>query len=207
MVNHTLIMLAVALGLVLAPEVSTVQFARGRSSSRLVSGVGPQEPGKVETTYDEVKDKTTIKLVRMKIWSGQGKYVSLHMSPSFSFAGRRLVTTPAIIDFELQTVVRGRLSTDLYVIFLIDGEKIFLSSNRWAIKRPVPGRVWMGEGLVFRMPYETFVKITRATTFEIKFDATTFSLGDKEKQALRDFLNYTKPYPQITRIPQIHSQR
>ncbi|HUS12406.1 MAG TPA: hypothetical protein VMZ30_18205 [Pyrinomonadaceae bacterium] len=207
MVNHTMIMLAVVLGFVLAPVVSTAQFAAGRSSSRLVGGVGPQAPGEIETTYDEVKDKTTVKLARMKIWSGQGKYVSLYMTPSFSFPGRRLVTTPAIIDFELHTVVRNRLRTDLYVIFLIDGEKIFLSSSRWAIKRPVPGRVWMGEGLVFRMPYETFVKITKATTFEIKFDATSFSVGDKEKQALRDFLIYTKPYPQITRITQIQNSK
>jgi hypothetical protein len=76
---------------------------------------------------------------------------------------------------------------------MIDGEKVFLSSSRWAIKRPVPGRVWMGERLVFRMPYETFVRITKANSFEIKFDAVTFSLGETQKQALRDFLTYMKP--------------
>jgi hypothetical protein len=76
---------------------------------------------------------------------------------------------------------------------MIDGEKVFLSSSRWAIKRPVPGRVWMGERLVFRMPYDTFVKITKANTFEIKFDAVTFSVGETQKQALRDFLTYMKP--------------
>jgi len=114
------------------------------------------------------------------------------MSPSFSFPGRQVVT-PSIIDFELQTVVRGRLRTDLYVVFMIDGEKVFLSSSRWAIKRPVPGRVWVGERLVFRMPYETFVKIMKANSFEIKFDAVTFSVGETQKQALRDFLTYMKP--------------
>jgi hypothetical protein len=169
-------------------------------SGQTVAGIATQDSGKIETTYDAVKDKTTVKLARVKISSGQDKYVSLHMSPSFSFAGRRLLATPAIIDFELQTVVRGRLRTDLYVVFMIDGEKVFLSSSRWAVKRPIPGRVWLGERLVFRMPYETFVKITKATTFELKFDATTFSVGDQERQALRDFLIHTKPYPQITRI-------
>jgi len=154
--------------------------------------VEPQDSTKTETTYDAEKDKTIIRLAPMEISREQGKYVSLRMSPSFSFPGRQVVT-PSIIDFELQTVVRGRLRTDLYVVFMIDGEKVFLSSSRWAIKRPVPGRVWMGERLVFRMPYETFVKITKANSFEIKFDAVTFSVGETQKQALRDFLTYMKP--------------
>jgi hypothetical protein len=170
-----------------------------------VAGVAAQASGKIETTYDEAKDRTTVKLARVRISSGQDKYVSLHMSPSFSFTGRRLLATPAIIDFELQTVVRGRLRTDLYVVFMIAGEKVFLSSSRWAVRRPIPGRVWMGERLVFRMPYETFVKITKATTFEIKFDATTFSVGDQEKQALRDFLIHTSP--QITQITRIQNSK
>jgi hypothetical protein len=89
--------------------------------------------------------------------------------------------------------MKGRLRTDLYIVFIIDGETVFLSSNRWAVKRPVPGRVWVGERLVFRMPYETFVKVTKATTFEIKFDAMKFSVGESQRQALRDFLTYMKP--------------
>ena len=54
----------------------------------------------------------------------------------------------------------------------------------------------MGERLVFRMPYETLVKITKAKTFEIKFDAVTFLVGETQKQALRDFLSYMKPASQ-----------
>ncbi|MGH9929663.1 MAG: hypothetical protein ACREA9_10635, partial [Pyrinomonadaceae bacterium] len=77
------------------------------------------------------------------------------------------------------------------VVFVIDGETVFLSSNRWAIKRPVLGRVWMGERLVFRMPYETYVRITKAQTFEIKFDGFRFPVGETQKEALRELLNIT----------------
>lgn len=159
--------------------------------SRPVTSVA-QEPIRVETAYDEAKDTTTIKLLPVRISEGQDKYVSLHMIPSFSFRGRS-VTPPTYVDFELQTVVRGRLKTDLYVVFMIDGAKVFLSSNRWAVKRPVPGRVWLGEHLVFRMPYEMFVRITKAKDVEIKFDAVVFSLGQSQQQALRDFLVYMQP--------------
>jgi hypothetical protein len=147
---------------------------------------------KIETFYDSNKDRTTVRLAPVEIASGQGKYHSVHMSPSFNFPGHQ-PTTPAIVDFELQTVVRGRLSTDLYVVFIIDGETVFLSSNRWAVKRPVPGRVWMGERLVFRMPYETFVKVTNAKEFEIKLDQVKLSVGETQRQALRELLNHMKP--------------
>ena len=183
MLNRTTLLLLVSL------------FTSQLTASRLMLtslSIGQEVSAKIGTSYDTGKDKTTVRLSPVKISGEQGKYISLHMSPSFSFPGRQVVA-PAIVDFELQTVVRGRLSTDLYVVFIIDGKKIFLSSNRWAVKRPVPGRVWMGERLVFRMPSETFVMLTKANSLEIKFDAVTFSLGETQKQALRDFLTYMKP--------------
>jgi hypothetical protein len=144
---------------------------------------------KIATSYDATLDKTTIRLAPVQISGENGKYRSLHMSPAFSYIGKE-PRTPEIIDFELRTVVKGRLDTDLYVLFVIDGEKVFLSSNRWAIKRPVPGRVWLGERLVFRMPYETFVKITKAKTFEIRFDDVRFSLNEEHLRMLHTFGNY-----------------
>jgi hypothetical protein len=151
-------------------------------------GARTNESPKIETSYDADKDRTTIKLARVQIAGEQDKYKSLWMSPAFSFPGKSLQSPPEIIDFELQTVVNvKRLSTDLYVLFVIDGEKVFLSSSRSAIKRPVPGRVWIGERLVFRMPYETFVKITKAKTFALKFDGVVFPVGESHLQMLRDF--------------------
>jgi hypothetical protein len=184
MINTTILILTFSL--LASPN------AREGMSCGFVSSLA-QESTRIETSYNDEKARTTIKLSPVQISAGQDKYVSLHMSPSFSFAGRRLLAPPAIVDFELQTVVRGRLSTDLYVVFMIDGEKVFLSSNRWGVKNPVPGRVWRGERLVFRMPYETLVRLTKAKTLEIKFDAVTFSVGEIQKQALQDFLTHMQP--------------
>lgn len=150
-----------------------------------------QADPKIETSYDAGKDSTTIRLAPVQISEENGKYRSLQMAPAFSYHGKE-ARTPEIIDFELRTVVKGRLDTDLYVLFVIDGEKVFLSSNRWAIKRPVPGRVWVGERLVFRMPYETFMKITKARTFEIRFDEVRFSLNTEHLRMLRAFGEHTQ---------------
>lgn len=153
----------------------------------------PQEPStKIDVNYDPEKDRTTVKLAPRKIASNVGKYHSIHISPSFSFSGRNH-TTPDIVDFEMQTVVKGRLRTDLYVVFVIDGETVFLSSNRSAIKRPVPGRVWVGERLVFRMPYATFVRAANAKTFAIKLDGLSFEVSDDDRKTLRELLSNMKP--------------
>lgn len=177
--------------LLFALAISTFGVAPARAQSQ-PTNPAQQQSAKIEASYDINKDRTTIKLQPMLISGEQGKYHSLHMSPSFSFPGHDVVT-PSLVDFELQTVVKGRLRTDLYVVFMIDGEKVHLGSSRWAVKRPVPGRVWMGERLVFRMPYETFVKITKAKALEIKFDAVTFPVGETQLRALRDLLAYMKP--------------
>jgi hypothetical protein len=142
---------------------------------------------KIETTYDSVKDKTTVRMNRMQISGEKDRYHSLHLAPAYSFPGQAS-RTPEIIDFELQTVVKARkLKIDLYVLFVIDGEKIFLSSNRWGVKRPVAGRPWVGERLVFRMPYETLVKLANAKQALIRMDGIDFELRDDHLSALRSF--------------------
>lgn len=156
------------------------------ASTPMAFSQGGENVSPIETSYDSVTDKTTVRLLPVKISGERDKYHSLHMSPSFSYPGRQ-PQTPAKIDFELQTIVKGRLKTDLYVVFIIDGETIFLSSNRRGIKRPVPGRVWMGESLIFNMPFKTLLKIARATTLEIKMDAVRFEVGEGQLEAIRNF--------------------
>ena len=145
-----------------------------------------QDSGTIITGYDQGKNITTVKVVPVKISGDKDKYHSLHISPAYSYPGHQ-PTLPETIDFELLTVVKGKLRVDLYVVFVIDGEIIFLRSSRRGIKRPVPGRRWMGERLVFKMPYQTFLKMAAAKTVAVKLDAVHFEFGEEPMQALRDF--------------------
>lgn len=142
---------------------------------------------KIETSYDSGKDKTTVRMTRMQISGEKDRYHSLHLAPAYSFSGQ-VPRTPEIIDFELQTVVKARqLKVDLYVLFVVDGEKIFLSSNRWGVKKPVAGRPWVAEHLVFRMPYETLLKLANAKQASIRMDGIDFELSEDHRSALRAF--------------------
>ena len=169
-----------------------------------ILGQLPDHSAKIETTYDSARDKTTVRLAPVKISGDKDKYHSLYMSPSFSYQGQQF-QVPSTIDFELQTVVKGKLRVDLYVVFIVDGETIFLSSNRWGIKRPVAGRNWMGERLVFNMPYETLLKIAAAKTVAIKMDAVMFELGEEPQlQAIRDFARHIQSAPGQARRADSH---
>jgi hypothetical protein len=148
-----------------------------------------QESGTIITAHDQGKNITTVKVVPVKISADKDKYHSLHISPAFSYPGHQ-PRLPETIDFELQTVVKGKLRVDLYVVFIVDGETIFLSSSRSGIKRPVPGRRWMGERLVFRMPYQTFLKMAAAKTIAVKLDAVQFEFGEEPMKAIRDFAKH-----------------
>lgn len=156
-----------------------------------VAQSGNEEPlvkaQKIETSYDSGKDKTTVRMTRMQISGEKGRYHSLHLAPAYSFPGQ-VPRTPEIIDFELQTVVKTRkLKVDLYVLFVVDGEKIFLSSNRWGVNRPVAGHPWVGEHLVFRMPYETLLKLANAKQASIRMDGIDFELSEDHLRGLRAF--------------------
>lgn len=89
----------------------------------------------------------------------------------------------------MQTVVKTKLKIDLYVVFVVDGEKIFPSSGRRAVKHPVPGQRWIGESLVFRMPYDTLMKIRKAKAVAVKMDGVGFPFSESTLEVIRVFAN------------------
>jgi hypothetical protein len=72
-------------------------------------------------------------------------------------------------------------------VFVVDGEKIHFSSIRSAILKPVPGRLWIGERMVFSIPYESFKKLAAARHLAIKMGAVSFELSDEARESIRRF--------------------
>jgi hypothetical protein len=148
---------------------------------------------KVETRFDEQKKLTIQSLGPVRLSGPKYRYHSLDFSLSRSYDG----TTPTIpdrINFELVSVVKARLlNSDLYVVFVVDGEQIHFSSNRSAIRNPVPGRLWIGERTIFAIPYEDFVKLTNAEKLSIKLGGDVFDFDDNSREALRTFLAAVRP--------------
>jgi hypothetical protein len=150
----------------------------------------PPQSARIEARYDPANDRTTVRLAPVQISGANGKYYRLLFAVSYSYPGQRQ-RAPELLDFELLSVVKSRkLKIDLQVLLFVDGEKIFLSSSRSAIRNPVPGKRWIGERIVLHMPFKTFAGITEAKDVEIRLDAARFNVAAGQLQALRDFGTY-----------------
>jgi hypothetical protein len=78
-----------------------------------------------------------------------------------------------------------RLNPDLYVEFVVDGKPIHFSSNRSAVRNPVPGRSWIGEKMVFLIPREDFLKLAAAEKLGIKMGGVTFEFSEELRDKVR----------------------
>jgi hypothetical protein len=147
------------------------------------TGAYGQSPEITRTAKDGL---TLVRMEPLKISGEKDEYYSLQLALSFRSEGAKV---PETIDFEIQTVVKKhKLNPDLYVVFLIESEEVFLSSNRWAVKNPVPGKRLIGERIVMRMPIETYRKLAKAKSSVIKLGKTSFAIGDEQKAAMLKLL-------------------
>jgi len=167
-----------------------IKFSVLASTLIFTSFVVRAQDVEIKKTFDQQKNISTIQLPATRVAYEQGKYHRLDLSLTYSFKG----TTPPVetqpIDLELVSVVKARrLNTDLYVEFLIDGKPVHFGSNRSAIRNPVPGRLWMGERMLFSIPYQDLVKFSAAKTLAIRFGDTTFQLNDNHLTLLRKFVS------------------
>ena len=152
----------------------------------------PQAAPKVETRFDEQKNLTTQSLGPVRLSGPKYRYQSLDFSLSRSYDGTT-PTTPDRINFELVSVVKARLlNSDLYVVFVVDGKQIHFSSNRSAIRNPVPGRLWIGERMIFSIPYDDFARITNAEKLSLKMGGDVFDFAETTRKALHAFLAAVK---------------
>ena len=126
----------------------------------------------------------------------KGRYHSLSFSISYPHDGFPALPK-MIVKFELVSVVKARrLNSDLYVVFVLDGKEIHFSSNRSAIRRPVPGKPWIGERMVFRIPFEQFQNMTKAKTLSVKLGGVTFDF-DREARLAMGEMEMTMRSPTI----------
>lgn len=149
--------------------------------------VRAQSPSDISITFEAAKNRTTVRLAPAQIAGEKGKYHSLTFSIFYSYPGKTK-RAPETLSLELLTVVKARqLDPDLYVVFVVDGTEIFLSSDRSAVLNPVAGKRWVGERLVFRLPHETFLRFTRAKKLSVRLDADVFDLSQAHLHSLREF--------------------
>jgi len=159
----------------------------------LTASICSAQESKIVTTYDKSKNVSTVTLPRTRIATDTGNYRSLDLSLRYSYQSSTR-PEPKTVELELVSVVKAkRLNSDLYVEFLLDGQAVHFSSTRSAIRNPVPGRTWIGERMVFQIPYEDFKKLALAQQLGIKMGSSSFELTSDQLKLLREFVASIDP--------------
>jgi hypothetical protein len=133
------------------------------------------------------KNETTLRLPSSKLAGPKDRYHSLAYSIYCTFPGHD-ATAAKDVTFELVSVVKARtLNTDLYVVFVVDGKEIHYSSNRSAMPKPVRGRSWIGERMVFAIPREDFMKLGAAEKLGVQLGSVRFEFDDATRSSISAF--------------------
>ncbi len=143
--------------------------------------------------YSPLKNETTLRLASSQLSGPKDRYHSLSYSIYCTYPGHA-VTAAKNVNFELVSVVRAqRLDTDLYVVFVVDGKEIHYGSNRSAIRKPVPGRLWIGERMVFSIPREEFMKMAAAEKLAVKLGGVSFEFNEATRTGIWAFAKTIEP--------------
>lgn len=136
--------------------------------------------------YNPRTKETTIRLPSSKLSGPKDPYHSLSYSISY-------ITAAKDVNFELVSVVKAqKLNSDLYVVFLVDDKEIHFSSDRSAIPKPVRGKPWIGERMVFKIPGEEFMKLAEAEKLGVKLGGVSFEFNEATRLAIRAFATNMK---------------
>lgn len=147
---------------------------------------------RINIHYDPDENQTTIKLVPFRIAENNDRYHSVHLSAFYTYSGRTK-QRPEKVNVELVSIVKARkLNSDLYVVFVIDGKEVHFSSNRAGIPKPVPGRLWVGERMVFSIPAQDFQTLASAKNLAIKMGGVRLELTDEMLTSIRVFADLVK---------------
>jgi hypothetical protein len=176
--------------------------------------VRPQQPaavtplpldhgGKIETNYDGFAHETVVALRKMRVacanaeGSGDLKNVCVSLQAMLHCPGKQLdyVRRATIrLTFEAKDWDRGHPPNQRDLTAVADGETLRL--GRMSLASKGVGEGWvaeeMKETLEVAVPYQTFLKLARASYVELSVGKTTFALNVKNVAALRDMNNRVK---------------
>jgi hypothetical protein len=161
-------------------------FAHVSSSAHLQTPASTYQQT-IQINHNLDKDVITARLVRFRVANDVDRYHTVDLSAEFVHSFKTKETRPKV-DLEVFTVVKARrLNTDLYVVFVADDKEMHFGSNRSAIRNPVPGRLWMGERMVFSVPLEEFQKLAATEKLAIKMGGIRLDLNDDARLSLKLF--------------------
>lgn len=166
---------------------------------------------KVETIYDKTKNQTTTYLRPMTIASAKGTLdaqiwnegkrienipsAKIWLTAYFVSPGK-VLTKPqnVVIGFRSWTMDKTKYDNDRSLVINLDGASTSLGPMELLERRVDPNMQlndhrYYFESLEMPLPYETFLRITNASTVKVTVGGTELLLGNENLEAFRDLLS------------------
>jgi hypothetical protein len=152
--------------------------------------------GKVETSYDQVKEITTVRLSPMQVYGeplASSKYIGgdeARLNASFTYSGRTLKAEPKRVLFSLTSTSQDWKYTDFRKLTaLVDGKRLTLGPLEhvpsFTVNANANSDDYISQGIAISLSYKTFLRIANGKKVQIRMGPREFELEKNHLEALR----------------------
>jgi len=162
--------------------------------------------GEIETSYDQVKRITTVRLKPMQVYGeplASSKYIGADeakFNVSFTYPGRTLRAQPKRVLFSLVSTSEDWKYTDFRKLTaLVDGKRLNLGSMEHVPSFRVSASAnansddYISQGIAISLRYKTFLRIAYGKRVQIRMGPREFELAKNHLEALRDLAGLMVP--------------
>lgn len=153
-------------------------------------GIVPSPPAKIEGRFvvsDLGNERTVVALAHQKV--GGENACAIWVSAGYTYVGKaRGIPERVYISFVRDSADEPKMlksETERTLELILDGEALKLGPMS-SVKEVTTGYSLATQGLMLRMPYETFMKISNAKKVNVYLGPLKFSLTDGNLQDFRD---------------------
>ncbi|HKY27408.1 MAG TPA: hypothetical protein VJM12_05620 [Pyrinomonadaceae bacterium] len=161
---------------------------------------------KIETSYDQVKEITTVRLNPMQVYGeplASSNYIGAdeaRFNASFTYPGRTLRTEPKSVRFSLISTSQDWKYSDFRKLTaLVDGKRLDLGPldhiPSFTVNAPVNANLddYISQGIAISVTYKTFLRIANGKKVQIRMGPREFELEKNHLEALRELATWTIP--------------
>lgn len=162
--------------------------------------------GKIDVSYDQVKDITTMRLHPMQVYGeplASRDYLGgdeARFYASFTYSGRTLSVPPKRVLFSLISTSEDWKYTDFRKLTaLVDGKRLKLGplehAPSFTVNAPANSNSddHIRQEIAISVPYETFLQIANGRKVRIRMGPREFKLEENHLEALRELASQAVP--------------
>jgi len=191
--------------LTLAIVITSATFGRPQDANTTPQRILTYS-GEIETSYDKVKEVTTVRLNPMQVYGeplSSSNYIGADeakFNVSFTYPGRTLRAQPKRVLFSLVSTSEDWKYTDFRKLTaLVDGKRLNLGPMEQIPSFTVNPSAnvnsddYIIQGIAISLRYKTFLRIANGKRVQIRMGPREFELTRNHLEALRDLATRMVP--------------